>query len=44
MSQVLGEIEARLRERKRDAQVSAWIQGLRSQAEIGVHEPCLENF
>ena len=44
MGQVLGEIEERLSEKKRDAQVSAWIQGLRSQAEISVHEPCLENF
>ena len=41
MSQVLGEIGQRLRERKRDAQVSAWIQGLRGQAEIGVHNECL---
>lgn len=42
MVQVLGEIEERLKDRKRESQVAAWIQGLRSQAEIRVHDQCLE--
>ncbi len=44
MSQVQDEIEQRLSERKREAQVAAWIQGLRGQAEIGVHDECLASL
>jgi hypothetical protein len=41
---VLSEIEERLKERKRESQVSAWIQDLRSQAEIRVHQECLDRL
>ncbi len=44
MSEVLGEIEERLRDRKREAQISDWIRGLRDQAEISINEECLQNL
>jgi hypothetical protein len=44
MVQVLSEIEARLRDQKRESQVSAWIADLRSQAEIQVHAGCLDRL
>jgi len=44
MSQVLGEIEERLRDRKREAQISDWIHGLRAQADISINEECLQNL
>jgi hypothetical protein len=44
MVQVLNEIEARLRDQKRESQVSAWIRDLRSQAEIRIHAGCLEQL
>jgi hypothetical protein len=44
MVQVLNEIEARLRDQKRESQISAWIRDLRSQAEIRVHASCLEQL
>ncbi len=44
MSQVMGEIEGRLRDRKRQVQISDWIRSLRAQAEISVHEECLQNL
>jgi hypothetical protein len=44
MSQVLGEIEQQLRDRKRDEQISAWIKGLRNEAEIRIHQDCLQNL
>jgi len=44
MSQVLSEIEQQLRDRKREEQISAWIKGLRNEAEIRIHPECLENL
>lgn len=44
LSRVLGEIEESLRGRKREAQISDWIRSLRAQAEISVHEECLQNL
>jgi hypothetical protein len=44
MSEVLGEIEERLRDRKREAQISDWIRGLRDQADISINEECLQNL
>ena len=38
---VMGEIEERLREQKREAQISDWVRGLREQSEVRVHEECL---
>jgi hypothetical protein len=44
MSQVLGEIEERLKDRKREAQISDWVHGLRAQAEISINEECLQHL
>jgi hypothetical protein len=44
MSQVLSEIEQQLRDRKREAEISVWIKGLRNEAEIRIHQECLENL
>jgi hypothetical protein len=44
MSEVLGEIEERLRDRKREALISDWLHGLRAQAEIRINEECLQNL
>lgn len=42
MVQALGEIEDLLKNRKKESQVTAWIQGLRSQAAVTVHAACLD--
>lgn len=41
LDQVRGEIVETLRNRKRQAQISDWILGLRGQAEVSVHDECL---
>ena len=44
MTEVLGEIEEQLKDRKRESEISAWIRELRGEAEIRIHEECLENL
>lgn len=44
MAQAASEIEERLRDRKREAEISEWIRGLRAQTEIRIHDECLENL
>jgi parvulin-like peptidyl-prolyl isomerase len=41
LTQVLGEIEAAVRERKVAAQVNSWIKNLRRQAEVDIKTDCL---
>lgn len=41
--QVIEEIETRIKENKREAQVVDWIRNLRDQAEIRILEDCLEH-
>ncbi|MBN2408184.1 MAG: hypothetical protein JXE07_00480 [Candidatus Aminicenantes bacterium] len=42
LTQVLQEIEVRIRRAKAGGQASVWVQSLRAQAEIRINERCLE--
>ena len=44
LDQVRGEIVETLRDRKRQAQISDWIHGLREQAEVSFHNECLASL
>lgn len=44
LDRVRGEIEETLKARKRQAQISDWIQGLRGQAEVSFHDECLASL
>jgi len=42
LTQALEEIEARIRREKAGGQAAAWVQSLRSQAEVRINDRCLE--
>lgn len=44
MIQVLGEIESRIKAEKTSGQISAWITGLRDQADVRINTSCLEQI
>ncbi len=42
LTQALEEIEVRIRREKAGGQAAVWVQSLRTQAEVRINEPCLE--
>jgi hypothetical protein len=44
MIQALGEIEARIKAEKTSGQISAWVTGLRDQADVRINTSCLEQL